>query len=382
VPGTEQVGQRRRGDRDGASAALAPSGAGHGFERARAAWQALGGYADYPFQTPEWIALVAASAGDDARWGVLERSGRPVAVTALGSRVRRAAGLDFRVVHELRVGESGLPFVDGLLDPACDPPPTIADVLAASFDTWHVLLLRQLRAGSPWLRHAAVSDCHIEAEPQFGAGVLDTARTYEDLLRAMPSNMRNTLRKTRRKVSERGGAEFKVHSGAALAKAIERHLDLEASGWKGREGTALRYATQEGGLVRDYNLAAPTAQIRSLEIDGSLLASQVTVTIGRTCFLSKIAFDEEHSDLSPGNVLMAALIETCCADPDIDHIDCMVWYPWHQRWGMVREPTHTVVAFNRASPRAGLARAAWRAAARLRAVRPRRDGRQADSETG
>jgi CelD/BcsL family acetyltransferase involved in cellulose biosynthesis len=96
-------------------------------------------------------------------------------------------------------------------------------------------------------------------------------------------------------------------------------------------------------------------------MDNRIAASQLSVRVGRTLFLLKIAYDEQLAYLSPGNVLMANLVESCCEDPDVDRIDCTVWQPWHQRWGMTREPTFRFTAFNSRSVRGALAGVAWNA---------------------
>jgi CelD/BcsL family acetyltransferase involved in cellulose biosynthesis len=121
----------------------------------------------------------------------------------------------------------------------------------------------------------------------------------------------------------------------------------------------------EGGLWREYLRTAANTQVRSLFVDGRFAAGQIGITSARTLFLARIPYDEELSELSPSNVLMADLIEDCCNDPAIDRIDCMMWQPWHQRWGMDREPTYSLTVFNEKTARGLAMRAAWRAWERL-----------------
>lgn len=221
-----------------------------------------------------------------------------------------------------------------------------------------MLWLLGLRAGSPWLELADAA--LVRAEPDRGAGVLDTSLAFGDCWRAVPKNMRNSIRKARRKIDEQGGAEVVVATGPDVAAAHERFVELEASGWKAHQLNALANMPIEGGLWRDYLRVADTAQVRSLRIDGRLAAAQITVTRARTLFLLRIAYDEEFASLSPSNVLMADLLEACCNDPAIDRIDCLMWQPWQQRWGMAREPTYSLVMFNQRTVRGLAARAARR----------------------
>jgi hypothetical protein len=85
------------------------------------------------------------------------------------------------------------------------------------------------------------------------------------------------------------------------------------------------------------------------------------VTVGGSLVFIEVAYDEQLAHLSPGNVLMANLVEECCEDPSVHRIDCTVWQSWHQRRGMVREPTYRLLAFNRRSAGGALVGAAWHA---------------------
>ena len=348
----------------------ARGGRAGGFESASWAWRALRANARYFFQTPEWAALLAQHLEGDLVWGVLADDGRPVAVSILRRSGRRAAGVELRVLSEVRLGEGyGTPFSDALIDPDALARLTLQDLLAAS-GPWHVLQLKGLRAGSPWLRLAG-SEGHPREDHDGGVGVLDTDVEIEELLRSMPKNMRNAIRKAKSRVQTAGGGEISLATGPELAPAFDRFVALEASGWKGGQGTALAQTPEMCAQLRDYLGASAGAQVRSLHIGGRLAGSQICVTIGDTLFLMRVAYDEQLADLSPGNVLMADLVETCCEDSTVARIDCTVWQTWHQRWGMRREPTYDLLAFNGSSLRGVLAGAAWRARHRLTARRGR-----------
>jgi CelD/BcsL family acetyltransferase involved in cellulose biosynthesis len=211
--------------------------------------------------------------------------------------------------------------------------------------------------------------------------VLESDLAFSERWQGVSKNMRDSIRKARRRIEERGGAEIVVTAGGEIGEAFERFVQLEASGWKAGQGGALAQTPLERALWRDYLPIAPDAQIRELRIDGALAAAQITVSTARTLFLPRIAYDENLAELSPSNVLMAELLESCCGDPAIDRIDCMEWQPWHPRWGMVREPTYTLVAFNSATIRGNAARGArrvWelfnRAAVSPATARPTRRG--------
>ncbi|HEX4109082.1 MAG TPA: GNAT family N-acetyltransferase [Solirubrobacteraceae bacterium] len=348
------------------------------FEQVRSAWSGLAAHATYFFQTPEWIELLARRLEGDVAWGAVLAGGRPAAVSILRRSVRRAAGVNIRMLSQVRYGEALHLYADGLLDREVLGQRRVGELVDAS-GPWHVLWLLGLRAASPWLELA--SGGLVRVEPNRGVGVLDTSREFGECWRALPENMRDSIRKARRKIDEHGGAEIVVTTGPEIAAAYERFVELEVSGWKAHQGGALANMPIEAGLWRDYLRIADTAQVRSLHIDGRLAAAQVTVTTARTLFLPSIAYAEDLANLSPSNVLMADLLESCCNDPAIDRIDCMAWQPWHPRWGMTREPTYSLVAFNHRTVRglaARFARSGWelfnRASVRGSAARTTRRG--------
>jgi CelD/BcsL family acetyltransferase involved in cellulose biosynthesis len=336
--------------------------------RVRAAWTELGANARYFFQTPEWIERIAPLVDPDVVLGALFHDGRPVAASILRRRLRRVAGVAFNILSEVRLGAAELPLADSLIEASQGGGRSRLDDLLDVTAPWDVVFLSRLRVGSPWLELASGSK-DVRDEPDVGVGVLDTSAAIDELHSAMPRNMRDTIRKARRRIDQRGGAEVRVATGPDIAEAYDGFVTLEAAGWKGGNGTALAQTPWMRDMLRDYLLACDTAQVRTLYIDGRLAASQFGVRVAGVLSLMYVTFDEDLADLSPGNVLMADLVESCCGDPGVERIDCGGWQPWHQRWGMIREPTYTLVAFNRRSPRGMIARLGWPAEQLLAARR-------------
>ena len=366
-----------------------PSAASHGAEiekavvaaadlgnadgsRVRSAWAGLGANARYFFQTPEWIERIAPLAGPDVVLGALFCEGRPIAASILQRRLRRVAGVAFNVLSEVRLGAAELPLADSLIEVPPSGGRSRFDDLLDVTAPWDVVFLSRLRIGSPWLELAAGSK-HVHDEPDVGVGVLDTSVALDERQAALPRNMRDTIRKARRRIDQRGGVAVRVAPGPAVAEAYDGFVTLEAAGWKGLNGTALAQTPWMRDMLRDYLLACDTAQVRALYIDGRLAASQFGVRVAGVLSLMYVTFDEDVADLSPGNVLMADLVESCCGDPSVERIDCGGWQPWHQRWGMIREPTYSLVAFNRRSPRGMVARMGWPAERLLAARRVRHE---------
>jgi CelD/BcsL family acetyltransferase involved in cellulose biosynthesis len=333
-----------------------------GFENIRWAWQQLDVDARYYFQSLAWMDRIATLVEEDVVWDVVMQAGQPAAVSFVRRSRRGRAGIRLRILSEVRVGDMGYPFTDSLLG-ATTPDVDLDDLLRVG-GAWDVVNITSRRIGSPWVELAA-SMGWAKEEPEGGVGILDTRSGAEEWRRSLPKNMRDSVRKSRGRIAASGGTEVVVSTAAELPAAYERFVELEASGWKGAEGTALSQRPVWRDVLGDYLRTTDTAQVRSLVVGGRLVASQVCVTFGRTLVLMKVAYDEQLGRLSPGNVLMADLVEACCESPEIDRIDCLVWQDWHQRWGMVREPTYRIFAFNQHSLRGRAAAVAWRIRHRL-----------------
>src|SRR5438128_9242444 len=121
------------------------------------------------------------------------------------------------------------------------------------------------------------------------------------------------------------------------ARALDDFLVLEASGWKGRAGTAARSDSE----VRKFIEAAVVglagegkARIDRLFVDARAIAAIVALRSGTTVWCWKVAYDESFARFSPGVQILVAVTEglledatisrgDSCATPDhpmIDHV--------------------------------------------------------------
>jgi CelD/BcsL family acetyltransferase involved in cellulose biosynthesis len=136
---------------------------------------------------------------------------------------------------------------------------------------------------------------------------------------------RRKLERQRRRLAEQGALAFTVaQNEEEVATALDAFFDLEASGWKGRLGTALRHSPGAVAFVRGLALAMAregTFRVASLTLDGRPVASGLIAIAGRRAFYVKIAFDESLARLSPGILHLLDLTAHLLDDPDIDATD-------------------------------------------------------------
>jgi hypothetical protein len=105
---------------------------------------------------------------------------------------------------------------------------------------------------------------------------------------------------------------------------VEIFLNLEASGWKAKRGTALMQDDGDAGFVRRAAIAlAETGQceIVSLRAGDTPVAAAVVLRHQDRAFYFKLGVDERFAKLSPGVQLTLDLTRHFCADPAIAMAD-------------------------------------------------------------
>jgi CelD/BcsL family acetyltransferase involved in cellulose biosynthesis len=155
---------------------------------------------------------------------------------------------------------------------------------------------------------------------------LDATRDSEQLLRdGLGSKKLKELRRQRNRLAEHGAVRFDVaRTPDEVGSAIETFLTLEASGWKGRRGTALAQDDGDASFARRATVAlAATGQceIVSLRAGDTPVAAAIVLRHQDRAFYFKLGIDERFAKFSPGVQLTLDLTRHLCADPTIASAD-------------------------------------------------------------
>jgi hypothetical protein len=142
---------------------------------------------------------------------------------------------------------------------------------------------------------------------------------------AISGDLRRRLRRKEKRLSERGRVEHLVmQPGDDVGRWIDEFLQIEASGWKGRGGTAL--ACSESG--RRYFSEIATSAFRrgrllmlGVNFDGRPIARRCAFLAGEGSFAFKTAYDEKFADFSPGAMLELDSIRQLQALPGVGWMD-------------------------------------------------------------
>jgi CelD/BcsL family acetyltransferase involved in cellulose biosynthesis len=113
------------------------------------------------------------------------------------------------------------------------------------------------------------------------------------------------LRRCEKRLREQGPVEMRTLVGADASGGVQEFLRLEASGWKGRRGTALASTPR----LRDFAEAAlgsggaPSVAVDVLRVGGQTIAAAVHLIAGAHAVAFKCAYDESWARFSPGALL-------------------------------------------------------------------------------
>jgi CelD/BcsL family acetyltransferase involved in cellulose biosynthesis len=136
---------------------------------------------------------------------------------------------------------------------------------------------------------------------------------------------RKEFKRLRNRLGELGDLKLEVlQKSVGLDQFIRDLLELEASGWKGKRGTALK---NDAGLHFAFrssmiNLdAAGKLRFWRLSLDGKPIAILYAIVEGDQAWLGKIAFDEQFAKFSPGVMIILDATESFFAETNIQRVD-------------------------------------------------------------
>ncbi|MBH5401957.1 GNAT family N-acetyltransferase [Bradyrhizobium sp. CNPSo 4010] len=155
---------------------------------------------------------------------------------------------------------------------------------------------------------------------------LDATQDGEALLReALGAKKLKELRRQRHRLEEHGPVAFEIARGSdEIGRALETFLQLEASGWKGKRGTALvQHAGDATFIRRAVPALAETAQCEIVTLRAGTIpvAAGIVLRHQDRAFFFKLGIDERYARYSPGVQLTLDLTRHLCADPAIASAD-------------------------------------------------------------
>jgi hypothetical protein len=158
------------------------------------------------------------------------------------------------------------------------------------------------RRAAPWIELGTFARASLSARASF----------EEHMKSCISSKRRRDLGRNRRRLEELGPVCHAIAcEGAALDRALQAFLGLEAGGWKGERGTALACRRETRAFAEQaFGSAGGRSRIDMLVLNDVPIAAGITAFSGTTGFTVKCAFDEAYASYSAGLLLEVEVIRS------------------------------------------------------------------------
>jgi CelD/BcsL family acetyltransferase involved in cellulose biosynthesis len=160
---------------------------------------------------------------------------------------------------------------------------------------------------------------------------------------------RSHLRRSKRQLEEQGTLACK-HFDAADPEALQKFYDLEASGWKGEEGTAIQCNLPTRQF---YDLVAQAAardgylSLDFLELNGRPIAAHFGFNLRGRYFLAKAGYDESYRRQGPGQLLVHEILSET-PQRGLHEFDFVGPATWDEsRWATERRTNYRIFIFRK-----------------------------------
>jgi CelD/BcsL family acetyltransferase involved in cellulose biosynthesis len=167
----------------------------------------------------------------------------------------------------------------------------------------------------------------VEPRRLYTRAFFDPREPFDEYVKLHVSRKkRDQANRTTKKLAEQGALTFDTMepNEPSLHAYVDAFLDLEASGWKGREGSALRSTPATEVFFRAVTRAAferKRLHIVAMRLDGRPIAMKVNLLDAPTSYTYKVAYDEAFAKISPGVLLELESMRRVAALPGIRTMD-------------------------------------------------------------
>ncbi len=275
----------------------------------------------------------------------------PVAILPMQYRVVRWMGLPRR---ELAFPEHAhLPFHDMLLRPGADLPALLQGLRSSlgrgQMPDWDLMRFGPVLAESPL---AGLDEEQFEIKALSPCAYFVCEPPFERMVKGFSKNFQANLKKAHNRWAKVHGARyFSTVETDEVERGFSEFLRIEAAGWKGLAGSGTAIALDPSleafyhRLIMEF---APNRRVRlnCLAIDGQVIAAHFCLIEGDTLYLLKMAYDEQHAHLSPGNVLLDHVLRDGVEQGGFRYLNLVADMEWHSDWLPAHYEVRRIRSFN------------------------------------
>jgi CelD/BcsL family acetyltransferase involved in cellulose biosynthesis len=212
------------------------------------------------------------------------------------------------------------------------------------------LLLADDPAVTAIRREAANAGKALVVRSRNASPTVETTMTTTEYRERTRPNWGAPLDRFRRKIVRDHGASFRLlEQPDDLEEVLRRGFDVEASGWKGRAGTAVLSSQQTTDFYLSVarRFAARSAlRLSWIDVGGRMIAFDLCIEHDKRLFLIKTGFDEDFRSYAPGLLLRLAVIEACLEGDIRSHELLGGEDAWKAKFATLNRPRIEIAALN------------------------------------
>ena len=269
-----------------------------------------------------------------------------------GTRIRAICPIDPQQFPVFRIFKSPVwGFLKGLEDVPRDvicPPDPEAEAALLPCVAGHLrrmrprrrwlVLTRVLEGSAVWrcLQRGGASTYHADRDDS--AHVIRCDRPFAEIAAQLSRKFRANLRSAHNRLAKLAEVSFvRTHDPADLGAAFDRYLKVESSGWKGPAGsrTALALRPNHLAFYRSWIAALGArgrCEFNELRSDETCVASTFCIRLGDEVTVLNISYDEQFANVAPGHLVLERILQQCCDDPSITHVNLVGSAAWNLVW--------------------------------------------------
>jgi hypothetical protein len=168
---------------------------------------------------------------------------------------------------------------------------------------------------------------------------------YDQAIASLRKKFRGNLNNAKHKLERAGDSRLLVERSApAVRQMFGQFIELEMAGWKGDPAKPRdEYTTPSAIGLKDSKrrfyvdmigqfAEAGCVEISQLWLDDRLIGSLVCLLLNDTCYILKVAYDEEAGRYSPGHLLIDRAYQRYANEGRVGRINMITAYPWVRSW--------------------------------------------------
>jgi len=177
--------------------------------------------------------------------------------------------------------------------------------------------------------------------------------SYEQIRQKISKHFRSELNLKGNRLSRLGDVEYiSARKKDDLNKEFNDFLELEASGWKGQHGTAIKSNVKDKKFyenLTDNFSDIDSCELSLLTLNNEIIAGSYWLVNDSTVYFLKIGYDKKYSKVSPGVLLLDHDIGKYADDHSINTISLFSDYQWQARWKPSSMDVFNIIIFNKSS---------------------------------